>query len=217
MQVRVNNAFLGSVPLIPGQEASRTMQTRCAGAGRQPASVLQLAFLRLHLPAAQEEQLPGHDADQHAGRHPARYLPRSARLSALRAACPTWRSSPTRASRSRALPTWRETTVVLPPTPTEQEIETFVTLMGHFGRQTGFPALRVTVAGPEALRAGRADRLPRHRHRRRPARLRQAREQPARHPAQRPDPGARHAGLLCSRSITPGGRCSPTSTPNPAI
>ena len=27
MQVRINNAFLGSVPLIPGQEASRKMQT----------------------------------------------------------------------------------------------------------------------------------------------------------------------------------------------
>jgi cellulose synthase (UDP-forming) len=26
--------------------------------------------------------------------------------------------------------------------------------MGHFGRQTGFPALRVTVAGPEALTQG---------------------------------------------------------------
>jgi cellulose synthase (UDP-forming) len=47
-----------------------------------------------------------------------------------------------------------DTTVVLPPTPTEQEIETFVTLMGHFSRQTGFPALRVTVAGPEALHNG---------------------------------------------------------------
>ena len=47
-----------------------------------------------------------------------------------------------------------ETTVVLPPTPTEQEIETFVTLMGHFGRQTGFPAFRVTVAGPDALHIG---------------------------------------------------------------
>ena len=52
-----------------------------------------------------------------------------------------------------------ETTVVLPPTPTEQEIETFVTLMGHFSRQTGYPALRVTVAGPDALHAGRRQRL----------------------------------------------------------
>jgi cellulose synthase (UDP-forming) len=50
-----------------------------------------------------------------------------------------------------------ETTVVLPPAPTEQEIETFVTLMGHFSRQTGFPALRVTVSGPEALQAGAAN------------------------------------------------------------
>jgi len=47
-----------------------------------------------------------------------------------------------------------ETTVVLPPTPTEQEIELFVTLMGHFGRQTGFPALRVTVAGADAMQQG---------------------------------------------------------------
>jgi cellulose synthase (UDP-forming) len=48
------------------------------------------------------------------------------------------------------------TTVVLPAAPTEQEIETFITLMGHFGRQTGFPALRVTVAGPDALQDGAA-------------------------------------------------------------
>jgi cellulose synthase (UDP-forming) len=47
-----------------------------------------------------------------------------------------------------------ETTVVLPPTPTANEIETFITLTGHFSRQTGFPGLRVTVAGPEALHDG---------------------------------------------------------------
>jgi cellulose synthase (UDP-forming) len=47
-----------------------------------------------------------------------------------------------------------ETTVVLPPAPTVEEIELFVTLMGHFGRQTGSPVLRVTVTGPEAMRSG---------------------------------------------------------------
>jgi cellulose synthase (UDP-forming) len=47
-----------------------------------------------------------------------------------------------------------ETKVVLPHEPLAQEIEAFVTLMGHFGRQTGFPALRVTVDGPDALHAG---------------------------------------------------------------
>lgn len=49
-----------------------------------------------------------------------------------------------------------ETTVVLPPAPTPQEIEIFLTLMGHFSRQTGFPALRVMVAGPDVLHAGNA-------------------------------------------------------------
>src|SRR5260370_16682258 len=47
-----------------------------------------------------------------------------------------------------------QTTVVLPAAPTEQEIEMFVTLMGHFGRQTGFPALRVAVADAATLASG---------------------------------------------------------------
>jgi cellulose synthase (UDP-forming) len=45
---------------------------------------------------------------------------------------------------------------VLPAEPTAQEIETFLTLMGHFSRQTGYPALRVAVAGADALKAGAA-------------------------------------------------------------
>jgi len=47
-----------------------------------------------------------------------------------------------------------QTTAVLPTAPAPQEIEAFLSLMGHFGRQTGFPALRVTVTGPEALHNG---------------------------------------------------------------
>jgi len=47
-----------------------------------------------------------------------------------------------------------ETTAILPPAPTEQEIEAFLTLMGHFSRQTGYPALRIKVAGAEALQQG---------------------------------------------------------------
>ena len=47
-----------------------------------------------------------------------------------------------------------ETTVVLPSLPTSQEIELFLTLMGHFGRQTGSPVFRVTVAGSDAMKAG---------------------------------------------------------------
>ena len=41
-----------------------------------------------------------------------------------------------------------ETTVILPNTPSADEIGLYLHLMGHFGAQTGYPALRVTVAGP---------------------------------------------------------------------
>lgn len=40
------------------------------------------------------------------------------------------------------------TVVVLPVQPTKQEIVLFLQLMGHCGTQTGYPALRVQVAGP---------------------------------------------------------------------
>jgi cellulose synthase (UDP-forming) len=47
-----------------------------------------------------------------------------------------------------------QTDVVLSEQPTPQEIETYVTLLGHFGAETGVPALLVTVSGPDALRSG---------------------------------------------------------------
>ena len=89
-----------------------------------------------------------------------------------------------------------ETTVVLPPTPTEQEIETFVTLMGHFSRQTGYPALRVTVAGPDVLHVGAMnDFLIIGTGDDQPA-FRQLADSLPVSMRQRPGPGARHAGLL---------------------
>jgi len=47
-----------------------------------------------------------------------------------------------------------ETTVVLPDTPTPDEIEMFLTMMGHFGAQTGFPVLRVTVTNTDGMQSG---------------------------------------------------------------
>jgi cellulose synthase (UDP-forming) len=47
-----------------------------------------------------------------------------------------------------------ETTVVLPQQPTVQEIELYLTLLGHFGAQTGYPAMRVTVADAESMKPG---------------------------------------------------------------
>jgi cellulose synthase (UDP-forming) len=49
-----------------------------------------------------------------------------------------------------------ETTVILPSLPTAQELELFLTLMGHFGRQTGLPVFRVKVDGADAMKQGAA-------------------------------------------------------------
>jgi cellulose synthase (UDP-forming) len=45
-----------------------------------------------------------------------------------------------------------DTTVVMPDTATAEEIEIFLTLMGHFGAQTGFPVLSVSVTNAEGMK-----------------------------------------------------------------
>ena len=50
-----------------------------------------------------------------------------------------------------------QTTVVLPVQPTAQEIELYLTLLAHFGAQTGYPALSVAVGSAADMRPG-ADR-----------------------------------------------------------
>jgi cellulose synthase (UDP-forming) len=45
-----------------------------------------------------------------------------------------------------------DTAVVLPDTPSTDEIELFLTLMSHFGAQTGYPVLNVTVTNPEGMK-----------------------------------------------------------------
>jgi cellulose synthase (UDP-forming) len=52
-----------------------------------------------------------------------------------------------------------QTTVVLPANPTAAEIELYLGLMGHFGAQSGYPALRVTVAGPSTVISDNSDYL----------------------------------------------------------
>lgn len=48
-----------------------------------------------------------------------------------------------------------DTAVVLPDTPTAEEIELYLTLMGHFGAQTGYPVLNVTIANAESMSSGK--------------------------------------------------------------
>ncbi len=155
LQVRINDAFLGSTPLIPGQETSRTTQMDV------PVPVVNLRPFSNTLSFDFTFQL-------HKQQNCQDTTPISLQGAILRDSYldlrgyPHWAPMPNLEIFSNAgFPFTRfadlsETTVVLPPMPTEQEIETFITLMGHFGRQTGFPGLRVTVAGPDALRNGAA-------------------------------------------------------------
>jgi cellulose synthase (UDP-forming) len=153
MQVRINNAFLGSTPLIPGQEVSRKMETEV------PVPVVNLRPFSNSLSFDFTFQLLKKGGCQDT-------TPINMQGAILRDSYLDLRGYPHYAPlpnlelfANAGFPFTRfadlgETTVVLPATPTEQEIETFVTLMGHFGRQTGYPALRVTVAGPDALHNG---------------------------------------------------------------
>ncbi|MEZ2346356.1 UDP-forming cellulose synthase catalytic subunit [Terriglobus sp. RCC_193] len=46
-----------------------------------------------------------------------------------------------------------QTTFILPDNPGADEIEAYLTLMGHFGAATGYPAIDVTVEGPDGLKS----------------------------------------------------------------
>ena len=154
MQVRVNNAFLGSVPLTPGQEASRRIQLDV------PVPVVNLRPFSNSLSFDFTFQLlkKGNNCQDTTPINMQGAILRDSYLD-LRG-YPHYAPMPNLEIFANAgFPFTRfadlgGTTVVLPPTPSEQEIETFVTLMGHFGRQTGFPGLRVTVATADALTQG---------------------------------------------------------------
>jgi cellulose synthase (UDP-forming) len=153
MQVRVNNAFLESVPLIPGQVDSRkTVKDLPVPVVNLRPFSNSLSFdftFQLLKKAGCEDTTPINmqGAILRDSYLDLRGYPHYAPLPNLE----TFANAGFPFTRYADL---SETTAVLPPTPTEQEIETFVTLMGHFSRQTGYPALRVTVAGPEAAQQG---------------------------------------------------------------
>jgi len=52
-----------------------------------------------------------------------------------------------------------ETTIIVPTTPTPKEIVLLLTLMSHWGTQTGYPGLRVEIAGPDAAMRNDSDYL----------------------------------------------------------
>ncbi|MEI9980077.1 MAG: UDP-forming cellulose synthase catalytic subunit [Edaphobacter sp.] len=48
-----------------------------------------------------------------------------------------------------------DTAIVLPDTPAAEEIELYLTLMSHFGAQTGYPVLNVTVTNADGMKSDR--------------------------------------------------------------
>ncbi len=52
-----------------------------------------------------------------------------------------------------------DTTIVMPTDPTSNEITLLLYLMSHCGMQTGYPVLRVEIAGPDAVMTGNQDYL----------------------------------------------------------
>ncbi len=215
MQVRVNNAFLGSIPLIPGQETSRRMQTDV------PVPVVNLRpfsntfsfdfTFQLLKEAGCKNTTPINMQGAILGDS---YLD-------LRG-YPHWAPMPNLEIFANAgFPFTRvadlsETTVVLPPTPTEQEIETFVTLMGHFGRQTGFPACASPWPAPmRSMKAPTPTSSSSARATINPPSTRSARIFPSPSAAARSRCAIRRASSLTC-CITPGGSSKAMSTPSPA-
>ena len=49
-----------------------------------------------------------------------------------------------------------ETAVVLPDTPTADELEMYLTFMGYFGAQTGYPVLNVSVTNGDGMKSDRS-------------------------------------------------------------
>jgi cellulose synthase (UDP-forming) len=153
LQMRVNNAFLGSVPLVPGDQPARTTKIDV------PVPVVNLRPFSNSLSFDFTFQLLKSSNCRDI-------TPISMQGAILRDSFLDLRGYPHYAPMpnleifaNAGFPFTRyadlnNTTVVLPQQPTEQEIEMFVTMMGHWGRQTGFPGLRVTVAGPESLVSG---------------------------------------------------------------
>jgi cellulose synthase (UDP-forming) len=153
MQVRVNNAYVGSLPLIPAPDSARAIENNV------PIPVVNLRPFSntITFDFAFQWLRPQHCDDTTPINMQAAILHDS--YIDLRG-FQHWASLPNLEIFANAgFPFTRfadlsQTTVVLPAAPTPEEIETFLTLTGHFSRQTGFPALRVSVSGPDALKSG---------------------------------------------------------------
>jgi len=155
IQVRVNNAFLGSLPLTPASEPSRVMKTDV------PVPVVNLRPFSNSLSFDFTFQLvkKGGCSDTTPPNMQGAIL--SDTFLDLRGYAHYAQMPNLEIFANAGFPFTRradlsETTVILPAIPTPQELELFLTLMGHFGRQTGLPVFRVKVDGSDAMKQGAA-------------------------------------------------------------
>jgi cellulose synthase (UDP-forming) len=153
MQVESNDAYLGSVPLVPGRDASRESKVDLA----VPVVNLRPFSNSLRFNLTFQLLKSGGCKDT----TPANMVGSILRSSYVDlSGFPHWAALPNLELFSNAgFPFTRfadlsQSAIILPDQPSQQEIELYLTLMGHFGSQTGYPVLRVTVAGPEAMQAG---------------------------------------------------------------
>ena len=153
MQVESNDAYLGSVPLVPGKVASRESQVNLA----IPVVNLRPFSNSLRFNLTFQLLKSGGCKDT----TPANMVGSILRSSYIDLrGFPHWSALPNLELFSNAgFPFTRfadmsQTKIVLPDQPTQQEIELYLTMLGHFGSETGYPALRVSVVGPEAMQAG---------------------------------------------------------------
>ena len=153
MQVESNDAYLGSVPLPPGKEASKDTSVDLA----IPVVNLRPFSNSMKFKLTFQQLTSGNCRDTVPGNLMGAILKSSyIDLNDL----PHWAAMPNLELFSNAgFPFTRyadlsQTVIVLPDQPSPQEVETYLTMMGHFGAETGYPAIRVTVAGPDELHSG---------------------------------------------------------------
>ncbi len=214
MQVRINNAFLGSTPLIPGQDASRKMETEV------PVPVVNLRPFSNSLSFDFTFQLLKKGGCQDT-------TPINMQGAILRdsfldlrgyphyAPLPNLEILPMRGSRLRAMPIWARPLQCCRHAHRAGDRDLRYA-DGAFWPADGISGLARYSCRPRRAAQRRRDRFSDYWHGGRSARLRQAERHAAGCPAQRANPGARHAGVFRSAASGMVEAASPTSTPNPA-
>ncbi len=159
LDVLVNGSYIGSIPLLHPDETSRQLNTIV------PVPVSDMRPFSNSVRLRFFSQRTNSDGCDTAGPyHTERSISKDSYLDIQ--GIPHWATLPNLQIFANAgYPFTRradlsDTEVVLPESPSQEEIEIFLMLMAHFGAQTGYPVLRVSVTHPDGMQSdGRKDYL----------------------------------------------------------